>query len=295
MSDQAESLRSKMRERSMDNGGLPAKTRVIAVASGKGGVGKSNFCVNFALALKAKGKTPLIVDADVGFSNIELLLNTRPFHTVLDLAKDVQLFDVISTSPHGLSFLSGGSGLHSDMLDDAAMVRVKEQLANLSNHFDTVIIDLGAGINHQSAQWIAGSDELILLATPEPTAISDAYAFLKLLYEERPLDELPAVRLVINRALKLTDAREASERLSAAALKFLEWKLETLGFILEDDFVSQAVMRQVPVLISFPNSTASRCMEQIAANFLRLNEPNRGGWRGFLHRFWPGKSFFSTG
>ncbi|WP_258110245.1 P-loop NTPase [Alicyclobacillus sp. SP_1] len=282
MTDQAESLRRRMVEvapPALEGEFVP---RVIVVASGKGGVGKSNFCVNFSLSLSQQGYRPVVVDSDVGFANVELLLDARPTATVLDLCGTADVWDVVQYSKHGLPFLSGGSSLSSvNQLDGEGVQRLHSQLGRLGERFNVVVFDLGAGIGPQFSTLVAEADEMVVVTTPEPTALSDAYALIKYVQEN---GHRPHWRLVINRARRLVDAKDAAEKLSATVRRFLDLDVQVLGYVLEDEDVQKAVMRQTPWVLSHPNSTATRCMEQIVQNYLRADRPSRGGWTRFLSR-----------
>ncbi len=266
----------------------PAK--VVAVASGKGGVGKSNFCVNFGIALAQQGVRVLILDADVGFANVEVLLNISPSHSLLDVLEGRHLNDIVEYSPYGLAFISGGNGLFDHLLmssDDHA--RLVWELGKLSQMYDVVLLDCAAGVNEVSIRLVAAADQLVLVTTPEPTAMADAYAFMKLLTRRLIT---PAPQVVVNRAQSFTEAKQSVDRLTRVTSRFLDVHLETLGYILEDPSVSQAVMRQVPVLHHAANSKAASCYRQIASNFLRkdLQTPSLG-MSGFFDRLLKSRLF----
>lgn len=282
MLDQAASLRERMLNMQSKFPASNKVSRVISVASGKGGVGKSNFCVNFALSLQKAGFKPIVVDTDIGFANIEVLLDVHPIQNMFDLLHGAQIWDIVQTSPSGLPFLSAGSGLMDiHNLSDQDMEIIIGQMKRLSERFDVILLDSGAGMGIQLGHLVGASDELIMLTTPEPTAITDAYALMKML---RMKGQLPPVRLVVNRAPRVVDAKQTAEKLRLAASRFLELEMDVLGYILEDEAVVRAVMNQRPLLLDAPHSKASRCVTQIVENYLRFGQVQRSGLVGFLEK-----------
>jgi len=284
MADQAEHLRAVMHS-TMLEGRISYKgnDRVVAVASGKGGVGKSNFCVNFAIALQQAGHRPIVVDADVGFANVEVLLDVRPRYSLLDVLSGVDIWDVVEQSPAGIPFLSAGNGLldiHS--LSASEMEQILYSMQQLHHQYDIIVLDTGAGLGSNVGRLLSAADDLILVTTPEPTAITDAYALLKLLCNR---SALPSTQIVVNRAQKLVDGRHAAEKLKMVSERFLNIRIGILGYILEDNSVGEAVMHQRALLHTSPNSQAARCIVQLAQNFLHIESTApRLGIAGFLQR-----------
>jgi len=279
--DQAERLRLLMQQRVPLAG--DTANHVVAVASGKGGVGKTNFCVNFALELQKANRSPIVLDMDVGFANVELLLGERPKHTISDVFDGLEIWDVIQESRCGLPYLSAGSGL-TDLHDipPLQVERLVTELSRLQSKYDTLLLDCGAGHGANAGRLISGADELILVTTPEPTAIADAYALLKMLKFN---SQLPTTRLVINRAERIVEAKLAADKLRAVAERFLGIQLGVLGYILEDVSVPKAVMQQQALTVVFPRSKAAGCIQQIARNYLHLQPtPAKAGLAGFFER-----------
>lgn len=286
MSDQASQLRTQMGTGSSGATGVTREmktAKVIAVASGKGGVGKSNFCVNFGMSLAQYGIRVLVLDTDVGFANVEVLLNVTPSHSLLDILEGRALPDIVEHSQYGLSFISGGNGLFDrNALEDADYQKLIVELRKLSDMYDVVLLDCSAGVTEVSLQLVAASDELVVVATPEPTAMTDAYALMKMFMNKFPL---PSTRIVINRANSFADAKRSANTLMGVCNRFLSMNVEVLGYILEDSAVSEAVMRQVPVVAYAANSRASSCYRQIASNFVRHDvKTPRVGVSGFFER-----------
>ena len=264
-------------------------TRLIAVASGKGGVGKSNIALNYALALQRSGQRVALLDGDTGFANLDILLGLRPHHSLQDVLEGrVALREALIPAPFGLSVVSGGSGA---LLDQSGateqMARFATELATLDGLYDRVFIDFGAGFDRSEANLMSLCDELLLVSTPEPTALADAYALIKMIAQE---GGVPALQLVINRTRSVADGAEAARKLTVAADKFLRVRTHLLGYVLEDSAVARAVSAQTPFLLAEPHSLAARCVEQLAKNtFLRRDaEPEAvrpRGLRAFLERF----------
>jgi flagellar biosynthesis protein FlhG len=280
MADQAESLRRLMTQQS---GNANHEHRVIAVASGKGGVGKSNFCVNFALALQMAGHRPIVIDTDVGFADVEVLLGIRPRKTIVDVLEGTSIWDALEYDASGLPFLSAGNGMMADQdLTPHQMNRLLKELESLHSKFDIVLLDSGAGMGRSLARMLTAADDLILVTTPEPTAIADCYALLKMLVMR---GELPETRLVINRAQNFTEARLTAEKLKMVADRFLDVKVSVLGYLLEDEAVAHAVMRQEALLVAYPTSPAAQCFHQLVRNYLQISTPRpKRGIAGFLER-----------
>jgi flagellar biosynthesis protein FlhG len=279
MTDQAEQLRVLMNQ----PGQPPMQPRVIAVASGKGGVGKSNLCVNFALGLMEAHHHPVILDVDVGFADVELLLGTRPLRTIVDVLNGMSIWEALEYHSTGLPFLSAGNGmLQLDELTHSQMELFLAQMKQLQDKHDMVLLDCGAGFGGNQGRLLSSADDLILVTTPEPTSMADAYALLKMLVTR---SELPPTKIVVNRARSLLEGKQTAEKLQMVADRFLDAKLDILGYVMEDATVSTAVRRQEAFMASYPNSQASRCVKQLVQNYLSI-EPRapRRGIVGFFER-----------
>lgn len=286
MRDQAETLRLKMLK---SQGAL---SRSIAIVSGKGGVGKSNFSTNFAYALLSKGKKVIIIDMDIGMGNIHILLGMAPQYSLKDyLMGTRELDEVINGTPEGLNFISGGSGLDMVMEWSAEMFdRLILAFEHLQQQYDVILFDMGAGATQRSIELIVAVDEIIVISTTEPTSITDAYSMMKFIYLRDPNK---AFHIVGNRAARLGEGNDAVIRLQYAMRKFLEKETEILGFLPEDTAVHQAVLAQQPFLLLYPNAPISKRMIMIAETFIGTNvttETKQG--EGFLGKL---RSIFSKG
>lgn len=262
MKDQAEILRMRMQEK---EGNKQAKT--IAVASGKGGVGKSNFCVNFALQLMRKGRKVLIFDLDIGMGNIDILMGKSPKRTFVDLFKeDISIQDIIERGPESLPYIAGGSGLTRIFeLDDAKFNYFQNEFEQLIKSFDYILFDMGAGATQDSLHFISSAHEVIVVTTPEPTSITDGYAMIKHLVHK---DNRLPIKILVNRSLNEKSGRETFERLALVVKRFLASEVALLGVLPDDRSVLEAVNKQRPFVIDKPKSRVSRSLEELVLGYL---------------------------
>ncbi|MCL2665116.1 MAG: MinD/ParA family protein [Defluviitaleaceae bacterium] len=283
--DQAKRLRDLVEQRSRlaEETAKTVNARVMTVTSGKGGVGKSNFTVNLAVQLSKKQKRVVIIDADFGLANIEVLLGVSPSFTFKDIMTGTaEIEEALSDGPMGIKFLSGGSGL-------AALTDVNDrQITELLNNFvkldavaDFILIDTGAGISKHVVDFIRASKEAVIITTSDPTSMTDAYAVIKSAVETE--GEKPDFKVVVNRVYNPSEGREAFDKLRRVCEQFMGINIESLGNIPYDPYMIKAVKRQEPVSICFPNSDSSRCIEAISSKLLAdvpAAEPS--GIRGFM-------------
>lgn len=270
--DQAEKLRKMVKQQT-----APRRiSRLITVTSGKGGVGKSSLSVNLAIALSRLGKRVVILDADFGLANIEVMLGIRPVHNLADLMfKGKSLKDIITEGPEKIGFISGGSGIQElTSLTKDQIVYLIQKLVELDERADIIIIDTGAGIADSVLEFVAASSEVLLIATPEPTSITDAYALLKTLNRKTEFSlEDTVIRTVANKIDTYEEGKELYDKLSIVVGKFLNLKLEYLGSIPQDGNVSKAVMRQKPAIMLYPNSHFTKAVTEFA-DILCEHEPD---------------------
>ncbi len=263
---------------------IRTNARVIAVTSGKGGVGKTNLTVNLAIAMAKIGRRVMIIDADLGMANVDVVLGTMSKHHLLHLLQpDVQLGDVLIHGPYGVNYISGGSAIER-AVDFTPQERkcLMDKLAACETMADIVLVDTGAGLGRNVLDFILAADEVILVTTPEPTALTDAYAVMKAYSMNSEKKDL---KIVVNRVYDESESNEVVTKLQRTSEKFLSMPLTSLGFIYEDRSVMNAVKRQQPLLSAFPDTMASRCIEMVAKNVLYGGEHKiRLGWKGFLQR-----------
>ena len=261
--DQAQNLRNIIKAGSTKE----VLSRVITVTSGKGGVGKSNLAINLAISLSRLGKKVVVLDADFGLANIEVMLGIRPQYNLSDLMfRGKSLSEIITAGPENVGFISGGSGIREmTNLTKEQLINLSVRLSELDRQTDVVIIDTGAGISGNVMEFVVLSGEVLLIATPEPTSITDAYALLKTLnYQPEFTREHCHIKLIANKVNNEKDGRELFEKLSVVADKFLNISLEYMGAVPSDNNMSKAVMKQQPLSVAYPNSQAARAIDDMA-------------------------------
>lgn len=262
--DQAEQLRNIIKKESLVNRPV---ARVITVTSGKGGVGKSNICVNLSLQLAKLGKRVVILDADFGLANVEVMLGIRPKYNLADLLfKGKSMKEIITEGPEGVSFISGGSGIRElTNLNRDQIVHLTQSLYELDELYDIIMIDTGAGIDDGIMSFICESTEVLVIVTPEPTSITDAYALLKTIDKKKDFSsELTTIRMVSNRVSSFDEGKELYDKMNVVIEKFLSIRMEYLGSIPQDELVSKAVMQQKPFSTLYPNSLAGFAAFELA-------------------------------
>ncbi|MCG9967964.1 MinD/ParA family protein [Pelotomaculum terephthalicicum JT] len=242
---------------------MPYGPRAIAVASGKGGVGKTSLSVNLALCLAGMGLKVTLFDADLGLANAEVMLGLTPRFSLYEvLYGDKTIDEIIVPGPLGINVISGGSGcLEMANLDHARRQWLLKMFDRFSAPDDVLIIDNGAGINKNVLGFLAAAGEVIIVVTPDPTSLTDAYALIKVLANYKVHSE---VYLVVNRAAGRQEAMRTLSKIQAVAGRFLEIKINSLGWIPEDKQVAQAIKRQQPFFTASPSSAASRSVAGMA-------------------------------
>lgn len=281
MMDQAQILRKLALERKSKNLAYETKEidkdknipTIITIASGKGGVGKSNIVVNTAISLSKKGKRVMILDADIGMSNIDILLDIKIKDTIISVINGLKkIDDIMVESKYGVSVISGGSAInHIEDFTNTQRERFIDAIGSIRN-IDYLIIDTGAGLNKTLLSFISCSNEFILITTPEPTSITDAYSLLKATSNQSVKNR---ASIVINRASNIQEVKNTFEKIKKVSDKFLSIELSLKGYLIEDKRISQCVKKQVPFVIEYPNNDISKCIYSIADKILNnkyLNE-----------------------
>jgi len=296
MTDQAENLRqaiNNLKNRQLVNkpsisSVAPKRTaRVITVTSGKGGVGKTNISINLALSFSELGSRVVILDADFGLANIDVLLGIVPQFTLLDVLTDKKnILEVLTEGPHNIKFISGGSGVEELVkLDSQQVSKFVENMALLDKLADIVIVDTGAGLSENVMSFILAADEVLLVTTPEPTSITDAYALIKMVSNR---DMSKKISVVVNKAESSNEANDVLRNLVMVADKFLGVRLEPAGYIMNDSVVTRAVKQQQPFSLVYPKSLAARNIREISEKLIKDGKENQvrqnNGIRGFLNR-----------
>lgn len=284
MSDQAANLRALVRGDSPQVAN-PKQTKVITITSGKGGVGKSNFTLNFALSLQSKGYKVVVFDADIGLANLDVLMGVTPSYNLYHLLRrEKTIWEVLQKGVQDLEFIAGGSGFQNLLeLDEAQLSYFLQEISKLNGYADFILFDTGAGLSKETLRFILAAHEVILVTIPEPTAITDAYAIIKMVHATKPDTKF---QLMINRATDAQEGTQTAQKITMVAKQFLNMEIQTLGFIPEDSTVSKAVKRQVPFVSLFPFSPASKKMDALAEQYKNRQKPDQTdtGVKGFLQR-----------
>jgi flagellar biosynthesis protein FlhG len=296
MKDQAEKLRQvidnlKLKQ-AINQAIVPVRpvrrsARVITVTSGKGGVGKTNITINLAIALGEQGLRVVILDADFGLANIDVLFGIIPRYSLVDVIKNKKnILEILSDGPKNTKFISGGSGVEELVkLDKTQVLKFIDNIALLDRIADIILVDTGAGLSENVMSFVMAADEVLLVTTPEPTSITDAYALIKMVANR---DREKKIKVIVNRAESTAEANDISNKLMLVADKFLGIALEPLGYILSDDAVIKAVKLQQPFSLSFPKSAAARLVKELSNRLIEsgnsVETSGNIGFRGFINR-----------
>ena len=262
--------------------------RVITVTSGKGGVGKSNTSINLAIQFRKMGKRVIILDADFGLANIEIMFGTVPKHNFCDLIyQGKNIKEIITWGPMEVGFISGGSGIAGMAnLNREYLKYIIQNLVQLDAIADIIIVDTGAGISDAVLEFLVASGEILLITTPEPTSITDSYSLLKALYRHPRFDEnATKVKMIANRVNKESEGEVLFGKLNAVVERYLKIPMIYLGSIPEDMQLSRAVMQQVPVSLENPGAKSTAAYERIANRLMGSEEVERQPKRGMAAFF----------
>ncbi|MES0488387.1 MAG: MinD/ParA family protein [Leptospirales bacterium] len=260
-------------------------TKVITVTSGKGGVGKSSVSVNLAIALAKMNKKVILLDADLGLANVNVMLGVIPKYNIYHVVKGHKTIqEILTTTPEGLDVIAGASGYAMlANLPKKERVRIINEFMSLSG-YDFMIIDTGAGVGDNVLGFALPADEVLIITTPEPTAITDAYGMIKSIIL---LDPNKSIQLVVNRAGSSLEAKKVSEKITGITKQFLNTVIKPGGFIYDDEHVGKSVRRQKPFLLQYPGSKASSCIKVIASRLNNLDvkhSSSGGGLSSFFKR-----------
>ncbi|MBO5176339.1 MAG: MinD/ParA family protein [Lachnospiraceae bacterium] len=281
--DQAEQLRKMVQQTDSK-----PKARVITVTSGKGGVGKTSISINLAIQLTRLGKKVVVFDADFGLANIEVMLGVRPQYNLADMMfRGKDLTDIITQGEEGISFISGGSGIQElASMNREQVMYLTSRLIALDKFADVIIVDTGAGISDSVLEFVWASTEVLLVATPEPTSITDAYALLKALNrKEEFVKEDTSIKMISNRVTSVAEGQSLYEKMSVVSDKFLNIPITYLGSVPMDEQISKAVMRQKPVSVINPEAPSAKAIKHIAETLLDLESEELSDKRGMFQLF----------
>lgn len=288
--DQAEQLRNIIKASQSPQRPL---ARVITVTSGKGGVGKSNVSINLALQFRKMGQRVIILDADFGLANIEIMFGTVPKHNLCDLIyQGKNIKDIITWGAGDVGFISGGSGIVGmSNLSRDYLTYIIQNLAQLDAIADVIIIDTGAGISDAVLEFLVASGEIILVTTPEPTSITDSYSLLKALNRHpRFSKEVSQIKVIANRVNKVSEGITLFEKLEVVVSRYLKLPITYLGAIPWDNQLAEAVMQQKPVSLNNPNAKSTLAFEEIAAKLMGEDKPlKKRGMAAFFSHIITGK------
>lgn len=288
--DQAEQLRNIIKANSQSR----PIARVITVTSGKGGVGKSNAAINLAIQFRKLGQRVIILDADFGLANIEIMFGAVPKHNLCDLIyQGMNIKEVITWGPMDVGFISGGSGIAGmSNLSRDYLSYIIQNLAELDAIADIIIVDTGAGISDAVLEFLVASGEILLVTTPEPTSITDSYSLLKALNRHpRFSAESSQVKMIANRVDKEEEGQALFNKLNAVVSRYLKLPFSYLGAVPQDDLLSRAVMQQMPVSLQNPTAKSSLAYENIAAKLTNgeMTTVTKRGMAAFFSHIVTGK------
>ncbi|ADW18386.1 flagellar biosynthesis protein (FlhG) [Desulfobulbus propionicus DSM 2032] len=281
--DQAGTLRAMNSPRLTEERTRQAATRVVSVTSGKGGVGKTAVVANLAVLLARMGKRVLILDADLGLANIDVVFGLAPSHNLNHFFTGEQGLETILTDgPEGIKILPAGSGVQRfTRLDSEQKMRLLEGLDAMNNDFDFVLIDTEAGISENVTYFNTAAQEILVVTTPDPTAITDAYALMKLLsnqYHEKHFN------LIVNFIRNEEEALDVYRKLTMVANRYLDISIDYIGSIPRDKLMVDAIRKQQVLVQLFPESKTSLAFEALARTIVQ--EPQTLEPKGSIQFFW---------
>lgn len=278
--DQAEKLRKIMKSKDQDKKetkSIEKKAKVISISSGKGGVGKTNFAINFSIALKKLGYKVVIIDADIGLGNVEILTGVNLKNTISDIVfANKNIVEIMGDGPEGIKIISGGSGLKElSLLNDDNLPKLIKEIEKLQSIVDYIIIDTGAGISPVVIDFIMASNEVIVISTPDPTSIMDSYTLIKSLVTTGFNGK---INIVSNLVDNISEGKEVFSKLENASKNFLRVQIDYLGYIQRSDLVNYAVKNQTPFMISHPNHSISKRINIMTMGYLNLEDNDNGSF-----------------
>lgn len=285
MMDQAEKLRNIIKAQ---NQAKPKAARVITVTSGKGGVGKSNTAINLAIQFRKMEQKVIILDADFGLANIEIMFGTVPKYNLYDLIyQGKNIRDIITWGPMDVGFISGGSGIVGmSNLNRDYLNYIIQNLVELDSMADVIIIDTGAGISDAVLEFLVSSNEILLVTTPEPTSITDSYSLLKALNRHsRFSEEYSSIKVLANKVKNEEEGKGLYNKLNMVVSRYLKLPIHYLGFIPKDEQLAKAVMQQTPVSIQNPAAKSVLAYKEIAARLMNVEESSTKQKRGMTAFF----------
>ncbi len=265
-------------------------TRVIVISSGKGGVGKSTLALNISLSLCNYGKRVILMDADLGMANIDIMLGLTPKYNINHMLQGQKsLKDIIITGPQGMAVIPGGSGMAElANLTTSELKKIMIELGKLDGEYDYMVIDTGAGISRNVVSFLLAADDVVIVTTPEPTALTDAYGVVKAIARKT---DSKSIYLVVNRVTGNAEGIMVAEKFKLVCSKFLNLDIKVLGHVVNEPMVGAGIRSQQAFIQMFPGNIAAKNINDIANNIIDSNyksgvsvSKGNGGIRKFFHR-----------
>lgn len=282
--DQASTLR-RLAGGDVQGVGDGRRMRILSVTSGKGGVGKTSLTCNIATRLGQLGQKVLVVDADMGLANVDIVMGIKPKATLEKLFdSDMELDDILVEGPPNVTVLPAGSGVRDLVhLSEGQVIRFLEAFDTLDRDFDFTLIDTGAGIGSNVLYFNAAAQDVLVVATPEPTSMTDAYATMKVLHQSHGLKRFT---LMVNNVEDRKEALDVYRRLTAVADRYLDISIDYLGHVQRDTRVGRAIMERGLFIDRYPDSEAARCIDEIASRLMEDTDvrPPTGNLQFFWRR-----------
>ncbi|MCF6147162.1 MAG: MinD/ParA family protein [Candidatus Kuenenia sp.] len=250
--------------------GLSA-VRTIAITSGKGGVGKTNIATNIAILMRKYKKKILLIDLDLGLANVDILLGIHPEYTLQDVIEGrKEVKEIIVEGPEGIRIVPASSGIEGlANLNNDQKEQLYKSFSGLDEEVDIMLVDTGAGISSDVLNFVLASNEILLITTPEPTAITDAYAMIKVLSRKR---KNATIKLFVNHSDSKEEADSTMKKIALVSQRFLDVKLEYAGYMLHDQNVSIATRMQKPFTTVYPSTKAASCLNKLVATLLKNSD-----------------------
>lgn len=285
MADQAEKLRNIIKAQNVVR---KQASRVITVTSGKGGVGKSNTAINLAIQFRRMDQRVIILDADFGLANIEIMFGTVPKYNLYDLIyQGKNIRDIITWGPMDVGFISGGSGIVGMAnLSKDYLNYIIQNLIELDSMADVIIVDTGAGISDAVLEFLVASNEILLVTTPEPTSITDSYSLLKALNRHsRFSQDYTSINVLANKVKNEEEGSMLYHKLNTVVSRYLKLPIEYLGFIPQDEQLARAVMQQTPVSLQNSGARSALAYRSAAMKLMHQEEESPKTKRGMMAFF----------
>ncbi|MFQ6604276.1 MAG: AAA family ATPase [Fidelibacterota bacterium] len=241
---------------------------VIAITSGKGGVGKTNLSVNLSLTLQKMNRRILLFDADIHLGNVDLFLGLRPRYSIMDFAiNNVAMSDVIMRNYHGVDILPSSASIHSFVEQEKSIInKLGRAFKDLESQYDNIVVDTGAGIGENVISFLLGADKIVLLVTPDPASIADAYGVIKIV---KSFSFDGPIIMVSNMVRSNVEGERIFQKMNLMVRRFLKSQIIYAGSITEDDLILDAIRQQIPVILKHPESPAVSSIKAIAHRIIK--------------------------